>query len=215
MIPVYLFFNLKLSNRKKYLIIIPITIAIIFGFFVAIYIHDVYDVYEKSTQVYVESDKGGGFIGTLSAIPVFGRFLAIIFNFLLPIPFWSRFGYGGNVDKIEIYNIMNFPHSLSSFFNWFVFVYLTIFIITKGIRKRVLKILNKRLIYHLFIGIIFLYLQATVIAKRRIMMYYCIFYILFFLINECLTIREKRINLILVIIGFILLQFIGIFYLSG
>jgi len=215
MIPLYLFFNLKMTNKKKYLIIIPIVIGVLFSFIAGIYFHNVYEVYEKTTNTYIESDKGDGLIGILNSIPLVGRFFAIIYNALLPIPFWSRLGLGSNIIQPEWDNVMNFPQSFSSILNWIVLIIIGTFALSKSIRKRVKENISKKLILHLLIGILFLYMQATVIAKRRVMMYYCIFYIFAFLITECLTIREKRINLIIIIIGFILLQFIGIFYLSG
>src|SRR5690606_15202218 len=121
---------------------------------------------------------GSGIIGTFQKIPIIGDFASIIYTALLPIPFWSRFTTSpSNPLGKETYNIMNFPLSISSLFHMIVIMVVLAWVFSKKIRNKTNGYISKVLQYHLWIGIIMLYLQSAVTESRRVMAYYCIFYI--------------------------------------
>ena len=176
---------------------------------------EVESVYERNAENYIETDKGEGVIGNLSSIPVAGDLFAIIYNFVLPLPFWSGWSPKIREFRAEAYNIMKFPQSISAMFHWIVLFHIFIWLVFKDVRKRTYEYFSKPLVYNLFVGLIFFYLQATVIAQRRLMGYYVMFYILFFIVYRVLTLKEKKQFMFLTVLSFIFLQIFGVYYLGG
>jgi hypothetical protein len=214
LIPLYLFLSLKFSRKKVFVLFVSVLVFIGLMVFGNEKQEEVESVYERNVEIYIEIDKGEGVIGSLSSIPVAGDLFAIIYNFVLPLPFWSRWSSKAEF-RNEVYNIMQFPQSISAMFHWFVLFHIFIWLAFKDIRKRTYEYVSRTLFYNLIVGIIFFYLQATVVAQRRLMGYYVMFYILFFIIYKVLTIKEKKQFMFLTFLSFIFLQIFGVYYLGG
>lgn len=214
LIPSYLVISLQYSKAKIFVVIFASIIAIGGLVLSNIYLPQFIEVAETHQEAY-GGDKGEGIIGTLQEIPVAGDFAAIIYNAAQPLPFWSRLSTNSfNRDDQAVYNAMNFPRSFASFFNWLVFVYIIFWLLNKKIQKRVKPSISKPLTYQLWIGLLFLILQADIISQRRLMPYYVMFYILFFIIYSNLQIeKRKQINFV-VVVSFILVQGVAILYLN-
>lgn len=218
LIPTYLL--LTLHNKRQRNLVIYISLFILIGLlsFSIAYYNQISSVFEANQENYIEGiTEGSGVISSLQRVPIAGDFASIIYNGVQPLPFWSIFSsdlsrdlkYGG-----EVYNIMNFPKSISSFFNWFVIVYILFWLFSKGLRRKTKEYISKPLQYQLWIGLVFLYMQSAVIAQRRLMAYYCMFYILFFIIYNHIGAKDKKQITITAIFSFIALQIIGLIYLS-
>src|SRR5690606_32602422 len=155
------------------------------------------NVVEANEEAY-GGNKGDGVIGTLQKVPLAGDVASIVYNAAQPIPFWSRLSTTStNRDDLAVYNAMNFPRSFASFFNWLAIVYIVFWLFNKDIRKRAKRYISKPLFYQLWIGFGFLLLQSDVISQRRLMPYYVVFYILFFIIYGNIPIeKRKHINVV-------------------
>lgn len=216
LIPTY--FLITLHNRKQRNTVIFVSLFILIGLlsFSLAYYNQINSVFEANQENYVEGiTEGSGVISSLQKVPIAGDFASIIYNGVQPLPFWSHnFWDGNNPLGAEVYNIMNFPKSISSFFNWFVIVYILFWLFSKGLRRKTKGYISKPLQYQLWIGLVFLYMQSAVIAQRRLMAYYCIFYILFFIIYNHIGAKDKKQITITAIFSFVALQIIGLIYLS-
>lgn len=213
LIPIYLVLTLQYSKYK--IIVISFTGVIGLGTIALsmTYIGQVGSVVEATQDTYM-NDKGSGVVGTLQKIPLAGDIVSIIYNAAQPIPFWSRFSTTSvQIDDQAVYNIMNFPRSYASFFNWMVIVYIAFWVFSKDIRNKTKRFISKPLLYQLWIGLLFLILQSAVISQRRLMVYYVVFYILFFIIFNNMEVNKRTQISIFVVISFLFLQIIGIFYL--
>ncbi|PJX28502.1 hypothetical protein CAP47_00475 [Psychroflexus sp. S27] len=214
LIPTYLLLSLQYSKMKIVVLIFASIVAVGGLVLTNVYLPQITEVAEANQEAY-GGDKGDGVIGNLQEIPVAGDVAAIIYNAAQPIPFWSRLSTNStNKDDKAVYNAMNFPRSFASFFNWIVIIYIVFWLLNKKIRKRVKPFISKPLTYQLWIGLLFLLLQADVISQRRLMPYYVMFYILFFIIYSNLQIeKRKQINFV-VVVSFILVQGAAILYLN-
>ncbi len=214
LIPAYLLLTLKTSKYKS---IVVASSALVFATMLAfsiLYLDKIQFTYERNKKGYSdEIISGDGMISTFQKVPIAGDFASIIYNAVQPLPFWARFQYSGEGGLgPETYNIMNFPLSFSSFFNWFVIVYLFSWLFIKEIRKRTKGYISEPLQYQLWIGLAFLLLQSAVVSQRRLMAYYVIYYILFFIIfNRTEKDSRKYINAVAVG-SFALLQLVGFIY---
>lgn len=218
LIPTYLLLTLHNKKQRNFVIYISLFILIGLMSFSIAYYNQISSVFEANQENYVEGiTEGSGVISSLQRVPIAGDLASIIYNGVQPLPFWSRFSpdlskdikYGG-----EVFNIMNFPKSISSFFNWFVIVYILFWLFSKGLRRKTKGYISKPLQYQLWIGLVFLYMQSAVIAQRRLIAYYCMFYILFFIIYNHIGTKDKKQITITAIFSFIALQIIGLIYLS-
>ncbi|MGM0634767.1 MAG: hypothetical protein ACQESK_01785 [Bacteroidota bacterium] len=214
LIPTYLLLSLQHSKKKIIVVIFSGLIAVSGVALSMNYLPQFTEVTEANQEAY-GGDKGAGIIGTLQKVPIAGDFTAIIYNAAQPLPFWSRLSTSStNREDQAVYNAMNFPRSFASFFNWLVIVYIVFWLLNKKIRKRVKPFISKPLTYQLWIGLLFLFLQADVISQRRLMPYYVMFYILFFIIYSNLQMeKRKQINFV-VVVSFVLVQGVGYIYLS-
>ena len=213
LLPIYLLLSLQYSKMKIFVVIFSSIIAIGGLALSMIYLPQITELAEANQEAY-GGDKGDGIIGLLQKVPIAGDIASIFYNAVQPVPFWRRFTTTStNPDDQAVYNIMNFPRSFASFFNWLVIMYIFFWIFNNNIRKRVKPFISKPLSYQLWIGLLFLILQADVISQRRLMPYYVMFYILFFIIYSNLQIKKrKQINFVLVV-GFVIVQGIAVLYL--
>lgn len=212
-IPVYLLLSLQNSRYKIVVISFSIVVVAITGLYMLNNRYTIEAIVASNRESYIESEKGDGVIGTLQSIPIFGDFASIVYNALQPIPFWSRLEAAPNSKYGEpVDNIMNFPHSIAAFFNWFVIVYLFAWLLVKGIRKKTKAYISKPLTYQLWTGLAFFFLQSAVISQRRLIPYYVIYYILFFIIFERTQKEEKKYINAIALAGFALLQLVGVVY---
>lgn len=216
LIPTYLLITLHNKKQRNFVIYISLFILIGLMSFSIAYYNQISSVFEANHEIYIEGiTEGSGVISSLQRVPIAGDFASIIYNGVQPLPFWSRnFWDGNNPLGAEVYNIMNFPKSISSFFNWFVIVYILFWLFSKGLRRKTKEYISKPLQYQLWIGLVFLYMQSAVIDQRRLMAYYCIFYILFFIIYNHIGAKDKKQITITAIFSFVALQIIGLIYLS-
>lgn len=215
LIPTYLLLSLYNSKQKIYVISISLSVLIITGIYILNNINAIELIISNNKENYALKDTTG-MISTFQSIPILGDFLSIIYTALQPIPFWGVLNPIGKPQSLgeETYNIMGFPQSINGFFNWSVIFYIMIWILSPVIRKRTKGNISKPLVYNLWIGLFFLLMQSSVVEQRRIIAYYCMFYILFFIIYSHLKSSEKRQFNIISIFGFIILQLVGVLYLS-
>lgn len=213
LIPIYMLLSLKQSRNKRIVLLVSTGIAICGLVILFPLLNDVSQLAEANYNYYSANiDQGDGVIGFLQRIPIAGDFASIIYTALQPIPSWSLLWisnpgmkYGG-----EAYNIMNFPRIISAFFNCIVIVYLLTWVCSKKLRRRIIMYVPKPLIYNLWMGIIFLYIQSAVVAQRRLMAYYCLFYVLFFIIYTNISANDRKQLTLVSVMAFIGLQFIGL-----
>lgn len=212
-IPVYLLLSLQNSKYKIVVISISIVVYAIIGLYILNNRNTIEVIVTNNREAYIESEKGTGIIGTLQSIPIFGDFASIVYNALQPIPFWSRLAAAPNSKYGEpVDNIMNFPLSLSSLFHWFVIFYIFFWLINKDIRIRTIGYITKPLQFHLWVGLVFLLLQSSVVSQRRLMAYYVIYYIFFLIIyNRVDKVNRRYLNAV-AIYSFGLLQLVGLIY---
>jgi len=219
LIPTYLLLSLKNIKQRNYVLIISLIVGVVFFSLVIPNYKSIDTVLNANQENYVENveKKGSGVISNLQKIPIAGNFISIIYNAVQPIPFWGRFtpelARSTTLGK-EVYNIMSFPLSIASFFNWFVIVYILFWLFSKGLREKTKDYISKPLHYQLWIGLFFLYLQSAVISQRRLMAYYCMFYILFFIVYNHISESDRKQITLTAILSFIALQIIGLIYLS-
>lgn len=216
LIPIYLLLTLQKSKYKIIVATISLGIFIVLAIFAINNREEISTIYENNRENYVEGvTEGRGMIANLQKIPVIGDFFSIIYNAIQPLPFWAKMSPSGK-DNLgnEVYNIMTFPLVFASFFNWITILYILMWIFSPEIKNRTRQQISKPLQYNLWVGLVFLYLQSSVIAQRRLMGYYCIFYILFFIIYSNLKIEEKKQFNILAILSFVFMQVISVIYLS-
>lgn len=146
-------------------------------------------VYNFNYATYVEGvDEGGGVIGFLQRIPVLGNILSIIYIALLPMPFWAKMFVSGAFSRPECYNLMCFPIAIATFFNTYIITYLFWYLcsgmkLTKG-KFRFLNLL-------MIPGFALLYLQSAVVAQRRVMAAYAVFYMIWAMIHSS---ASKKLN---------------------
>ena len=178
-IPAYLLFSLQKRNNYVYVLVISVLLALVF---VSWYISKrelIMDLYDSTSNFYFESvEEGSGIIALFQRIPILGDFLSILYNASQPIPVWIRLSPTNNIYGANAENIMTFPRISASYFNVMTYVYVLLWLFNKGIRDKVhIADAHK---YQLWIGLVFLYIQSAVISQRRLLGYYCVFYILMF-----------------------------------
>ena len=210
LIPIYVYIHFNNKGNIWYNFFVIIIILTVLFVSVKFFSQDVETIMQANQGNYIDDvSTGNGVIGTLQKIPIVGDILSIIYNALQPLPCWSRL-IPNNADKYgyEAYNVMGIVRIPATFFNYIVIVYIIVFLLSKKIRGKILLFINKPLKVQLFIGFIFLYIQSAVISQRRLMPYYCIFYILFYIIyTNISSIQRKKINNIAILI-FVVLQVI-------
>jgi hypothetical protein len=187
-IPIYLYLTINKGKKRNLAILSSILIFLISIFIIGLKINDIYQILQNNNDFYFESDKGDGVIGKLQNIPFLGSLLAIIYNALQPLPFWLYFDAPLEDNRPQMYNIMTFPLFFSSLFNWMVIS--SLFFVKDLSRKMSLE-LSRPLLCNMLAGFLFLYIQASVIDQRRLMAYYIVFYIAFFIIYEKLSKQDK------------------------
>jgi len=214
LIPAYLLITLHNKKQRSLVIIISLFTLIVLMYFIVLYYNKMLSVFEANQEAYFEGiTEGSGVISTLQKVPIVGDFASIIYNALLPMPFWiNNYWDGENPLGGEVYNIMNFPKSISAFFNCLVIVYIFFWIFSKELKKKTKRYISKPLQYQLWIGIVFLYMQSAVIDKRRLIAYYCMFYIFFFIIYNRIGAEYKNQITLTAIFVFISLQIFSLFY---
>lgn len=207
-LPVY---YLSVSKKNSISLVFVVLIsAIAIGGFVLSNAFDINNVVEANNAAYM-GEKGSGIVGTLHRIPVVGDFIAILYNAVQPVPFWGRMvapkaaSYGA-----EVYNIMNFPRAFASFFNLIAIVYIIFWMVSKPIKLKVRHLLPKAMRYQAIVGLLFLYLQASVISQRRLMGYYCLFYVLFYIIFSVMSREERKKANYITVSMFVLLQLFAV-----
>jgi hypothetical protein len=213
LIPVYLLLTLQNSKYKSLVLIFSIaTLFVIFVISVS-NMDQIRAVFEFNQENYVEGiTEGDGMIATFQRIPIIGDLLSIIYNAAQPLPFWSRLEFRGQGEGPETFNIMNFPLSFASFFNWFVIIYIFSWLLIKAARKSTKGFISKPLKYHLWIGLFFLFMQSAVVAQRRLIAYYIVYYIFFYIIFKRVDKENKRYINIVAVFSFVLLQIVGLVY---
>lgn len=216
LVPVYLLVSLNLSKKKFIVVLLS---AIMFVVALVLFIQNIsmfYDVFDANSEYYIEGvTEGSGVISALQKIPIVGSLLSIVYNALQPIPFWSFLWVSNDAMTFggESYNIMNFPRSITAFFHCLVITYIFAWILFKPIRRRCMHAITLPMKYQLWVGLVFLYLQSAVISQRRLMAYYCIFYILFVIIRINISPNYNKQLIATSLLIFVVLQVIGVLYL--
>lgn len=191
------------------------SLIILFSFFYTYYA-GVLEVFDNNYNNYSEGvSSGTGIIGQLQRIPIIGWVMSIIYTAIQPVPAWSKMittsssEFGG-----EVYNIMNFPRIFASFFNLYILAIIAKYLTTKKLRISVNQSLTLGFKYQLFWGLLFLLLQSAVVTQRRLMAYYCVFYILGSLIVYHCDQKSIRLTFVVSFVLFIILQIFGILFLQ-
>ncbi len=213
LIPTYLLLTLETNKYKSIVVGFSIMIFLSMITLFVIYYNQVQFLFERNQEAYTESVMAGsGMIATLQKIPIAGDFASIIYNAAQPLPFWGRLQYSGGSLGPEVYNIMNFPRSFASFFNWIVIIYVMAWLFFSQIRRKSKKNISKPLKFHLWIGLVFMFIQSAVVSQRRLMAYYVIYYIFFFIIYNSINKSDKKYINIVAVGSFVLLQLVGLIY---
>lgn len=213
-IPAYLLLTMKYGQQKFYAVLLSMVVIILTSIWVFSNFNNLQFVASENFENYTEGiDKGNGMIGLFQRIPILGDFISIIYNASQPIPCWGRLSPSANSTYgLNAYNIMNFTRIPAAFFNILVWVTIFVWLFSKSLRNTTKQLICSPLRYQLWIGLLFLYLQSAVVSQRRLMGYYCIFYILMFAILDNSS-KETRKNVYVMGCGvFVALQMIGIFY---
>lgn len=212
-IPAYLL-SIQSKKNRFYVITVSVLILLVFIVWFANNRNLLFGIFAANAEVYTEGiDEGTGVIAFFQRIPILGDFLSIIYNASQPIPVWSRLDpannlqYGGNAS-----NIMNYPKILSAFFNVMTYIYIFAWLFNKKIREKAL--VTKAHKIQLLIGLVFLYIQSAVVEQRRLLGYYCVFYILMFLIHDALNNKERKTINTVVVSVFAVLQLIGLLFFA-
>lgn len=207
----YTYVSSRQKNKSRSAVVLLILVLLIAGIY---FFNDFRAIYDENRANYVDDiSTGSGVIALLQRIPIIGDILSVIYNFLQPMPCWARMAPPVGTDMYEEYNIMGFPRVFASFFNCTVLMTTCVWLFGKR-RKAVWKDLSMPLKMHICLGIIFLLLQSAVIDQRRLMAYYCVFFILFFSILKTYT-RRSRQNIILGALGaYSIIQIITFTYLG-
>lgn len=202
-----MFFTKKNANSLELFALITILSG--FGlYFVSDYIGDITRLYEDNYEWYTEGvSKGNGLIASFQRMPfIIGDILSVLFTAVNPLPFWSKLFASYNPMRPECYNIMNFPMSISAFFNTYIIVYLISGLFKK---KPSCKKQLRPLLILLIPGFIFLFLQSAVVAQRRIMAIYALFFIIWAIFHNNSSRSENRSALALSIAVFVILQLLS------
>lgn len=212
LIPVYLILTIQASKKRNIAILSSVIVFLLGLTFLAINFSQIFLILNDNSEIYLESDKGTGVIGTLQNIPIIGSILAILYNAIQPFPFWSKYQINGSFDRPEVYNIMTFPLSFASFFNWIVIFFILTFAFHNKIRKKVIPFVSRPLLYQLYLGILFLYIQALVIDQRRLMAYYVVFYIFFYIIWVNISKNDKGRLFMCALSSYVVLQLFALIW---
>ncbi len=215
LIPTYLLLTLKQSKQKYIVVGVSIFITII-GYIIIVHLFaNILQIAEANHEAYsADVTQGTGVISMFQRIPFIGDILSIIYNALQPLPFWSRFSYGPQSKYGgEVYNILNFPRAIATLFHCFVIVCICYWFLNASLRRKINRLINTPLKYQLLIGFVYLFIQSAVISQRRLMPYYAIYYILFFIIYSNMNMTEKKQANLTVIGVYISLQIFGWLYL--
>lgn len=216
LVPVYLLVSLKLSRQKFIVVLLSAILFVVALVLLSQNTSMVYDVFDANAEHYIDDiTEGSGVISALQKIPIIGSLLSIVYNALQPIPFWSRLWVSSDAMTFggEVYNIMNFPKSIAAFFHCMVIVYIFGWMLFKSVRRKCRNSLSLPMKYQLWVGLVFLYLQSAVISQRRLMAYYCIFYILFVIIRINILPNDNKKLIATSLFVFVVLQVIGVLYL--
>lgn len=209
-IPVYF---LSTSNRNSTFFKICIGFIVLLGVVVYVYSNyfgEISLLYHNNYEAYSEGvSEGKGVIATLQRLPpIIGDFLSILFTAVTPIPCWVKLFEDFNPSRPECYNIMNFPMIPAVFFNTYIVIYLLAFVF----RRKFIILKNIKPLYILMIpGTVFLMLQSAVVAQRRIMGVYVLFYVLWAIVHYNSPNKTNKKVLSYSIVIFSLLQFTYIF----
>ena len=213
LIPAYLLHTIQTSKYRNLVLGISFTIITFMFILFSFYYYQIKLLFEINQEIYADGiDTGRGVIAILQSIPIAGDFASIIYNAAQPLPFWARLQSSSGGMGPEVYNIMNFPRSFAALFNWIVVIYVLAWVFIRKIRRKTKKAISKPMSYQLWIGLIFLFMQAAVVAQRRLMAYYVIYYILFFIIYNMIGKQERKYISAVVIFSFVFLQLVGVLY---
>jgi len=205
---VYLYATLNKNQGS----VVNMAIIAVAGFLVLLavqYMPVIISVTSENYENYMGADHGSGIVGSLQAIPILGSFLSILYNAAQPIPFWSKLIVTGkSLYGAEAYNIMAFPLVFASAFNIFTIVVCLSALFSRKYRSKVT--LSRHFKLQLLVGFFFLYIQATVISQRRLMPYYCLFYIVALSVYEKLSAKDKKNIWFVTSVVFLGLQFFGL-----
>ena len=209
-VPIYF---VSKSKQSSMVIRVCMGLLILLGvgfYLLSNYMGEISKVYQDNYEYYSEGvTEGRGIIASLQRLPpLIGDFLSIIYTALNPIPFWAKLLEGYDPSRPECYNMMNFPIAIATFFNTYIVVYLIQFLS----RRRLVQHANLHSLYLLMVpGSIIMILQSAVVAQRRIMSVYVLFYILWAVVHFNSSNDENRKAFIYSIVIFTLLQFASFF----
>ena len=208
-IPIYIYSQVK--NNDNFFIVMISAFVVLFVFaFVFFNIATINNVIEENQDNFFSADLGNGIIGTLQKVPIVGDAISIFYNAVQPIPFWSRISPDGGKYGREAYNYLNLVRGVNSAFHIFCIVILLKVFSKKSTRLELMHKLPPAFKYQLIAGLLYLFLQSSIVSQRRLMGYYCVFFILAMTYySQCSQIDRKSVNNATIVL-FVVLQFIGI-----
>ena len=216
-IPIYLLCTMQQPGNKSLLVFLATILIIALLLFV---IYENYItfrfVYDENYRYYTEGAASGtGITAQFQRIPILGDFLCILFNASNPIPVWIRLDPTRDNEFLgHTYNILNIVRIPAVIFNIITYVYIFFWFFIRKKYPKIKENFPRSLKYQLINGVFFLFLQSSVIAQRRLMGYYCIFYIFMFAIYDNILRSDKKLVNALVFATFVLIQIIGFLYVK-
>ncbi len=199
----YYLWMAKKGSRSAYFMAFLIVGMLVLGFFISNYSR-VAAVYNFNYEAYIEGvDEGSGVIGFLQRIPVLGNILSIFYIAFLPLPCWSKMFVSATLTLPECYNVMCFPLAIAAFFNTYIICYLGRFLLS-GMKMQKGEM---RFLFILMIpAFLLLYLQSAVVAQRRVMAAYAVFYLVWAVIHNSQSKKFNSETLFFAIIFFSVIQ---------
>lgn len=215
-IPVYILLSFRSKRSITYTIIGSTIVLVALGSFAIQNYSYMVQVFEANREIYVDRVlEGSGLIAFFQSLPpIISDILSIIYNGVQPLPFWGKLTPAIDPTRPEAYNIMTFPLSFAAFFNWIVIFFIMFYLLVSNLRRKVNQIISLPLKYNITLGLLFLFIQSSVIAQRRLIGYYLVFYALFFMIYSNTNHREKRQIVTVAALSFVFVQLIAYQYLT-
>ena len=213
-IPVYLF-GTKLKNKYQIVVVVFAGLFVVSYFFS--YFSQIQDIYEVNNETYlVEVEASSGIVNRLNSIPIIGNFLAIFYNAFQPFPFWNVLEPAINAKYgAESKNIMAFPRIYAAFFNVWTIVVIGGLIFNRKLSAFFKSEFRFSIKTQIIIGILFLYMQSTVMTQRRLLGYYTLYYVLAFATYSQMGAKTRRQYNFIAIGLFVFLQIFGAIFMNS
>lgn len=211
-IPIYLLSVLHNLKSKVYVLIFSVVFLGVVVFVLVSNYDTLQSIYYNNNEYYMAGvTEGTGVIGFLQRIPVVGPILSVFYNASLPLPVWARL-FPDETFGSYTGNILNFTRISAVIFNIYTYVCIITYLLMGSLRSRIKVKIPIHLQYQIIVGCAFLLLQSSVISQRRLMSYYCVFYILMYFIHDQLDKEDKKTTGIIFLLTLLSLHIVALIY---